>query len=118
MPELIELAGGVNIVGEAGKHSKPMEFNELAAVDPDVILALPCGWDITKTRSEMAVLTRRAEWPALSAVRAGRVYLLDGNQYFNRPGPRLADSVEILGEVLHPKRFAAMWRDRGWARFG
>jgi len=114
MPELIALAGGDNLFGEAGQHSSWMTWESLVSADPEVILALPCGWDIHKCREELAALTRRVEWPGLRAVRDGRVYLLDGNQYFNRPGPRLADSVEILGEVLHPTIFSSKYHGIGW----
>jgi iron complex transport system substrate-binding protein len=105
MPELIALAGGVNLFGEAGKHSPWMTWEELRQRDPEVIFVAPCGFDLVRTRHEMATLTRRSDWPELRAVRAGRVYLADGNQYFNRPGPRLVESLEILVEALHPEAF-------------
>jgi iron complex transport system substrate-binding protein len=117
MPELVELAGGENLFGEAGKHSPWMTMEELAAKDPDVIVVLPCGWDTAKARSEMGPLLARPEWPRLSAVRAGRVALADGNQYMNRPGPRLVESLEILAEILHPGAFDFGHRGRGWEPF-
>jgi iron complex transport system substrate-binding protein len=116
MPELIALAGGANVIGEAGQHSPWLSFDRLAAADPDVILILPCGFAIARTRAELAPLAGRAEWRNLRAVRAGRVYLADGNQYFNRPGPRLAESVEILAEILHPARFRFGHEGTGWVR--
>jgi len=70
-----------------------------------VIVALPCGFDLNRTRAEVARLRARPEWTRLSAVKSGRVFLADGSAYFNRPGPRLVDSVEILAEILHPKLF-------------
>ncbi|HVS38340.1 MAG TPA: cobalamin-binding protein [Gemmataceae bacterium] len=105
MPELVERAGGVNLFGEAGKHSPWMTWDQLAERDPDVIVVLPCGFDIGRTRQEMPALTERPEWPRLRAVRDGRVFLTDGNQFFNRPGPRLVESLEILAELLHPEAF-------------
>ena len=114
MPELIDMAGGVNLFGEAGKHSPWMTLEELAARDPDWILVIPCGFDIARTRAEMAALATRAEWRELRAVREERVVLADGNQYFNRPGPRLVESLEILGEILHPEAFDFGHRGRGW----
>jgi iron complex transport system substrate-binding protein len=105
MPELIALAGGVNLFGEAGKHSPWMTWEELRQRNPEVIFVAPCGFDLARTRHEMAALTRRPDWPELRAVRAGRVYLADGNQYFNRPGPRVVESLEILAEALHPEVF-------------
>jgi iron complex transport system substrate-binding protein len=101
VPELVEMAGGVNLFGEAGKHSPWMSWEQLVAADPEVIVIMPCGWDPARTQPEMHWLTDRAEWTRLRAVRNGRVHLTDGNQYFNRPGPRLVDSLEILAGVLH-----------------
>jgi len=114
MPELVEIAGGVNLFGTAGKHSPWMTWEQLVEADPEVIIVLPCGWGIEKARSEMPVLTSRSEWSSLRAVRNRRVYLTDGNQYFNRPGPRLVESAEILAELLHPAAFDFGHRGRGW----
>lgn len=116
VPELVTLAGGINLFGEAGRHSPWMEWNDLVAADPDIILVLPCGFDIARGTREMAALTARQGWSALRAVRDDRVFVLDGNQYFNRPGPRLADSLEILAELLHPDAFPARHARTGWIR--
>jgi iron complex transport system substrate-binding protein len=115
VPELIEMAGGVNLFGEAGKHSPWMTWDELRGRDPDLIVVAPCGFDLARTHREMAALTGRPGWQELRVVRGGRVYLADGNQYFNRPGPRLVESLEILAEVLHPEAFdfgheGTVWR--------
>jgi iron complex transport system substrate-binding protein len=114
MPELVEMAGGINLFGAAGKHAPRLTWEQLCAADPDVILVLPCGFDIARTRRDMPALTGKPEWPRLRAVRQGRVYLLDGNQYFNRPGPRLVESLEILAEVLHPGTFRLGHEGTGW----
>ena len=114
VPELIEMAGGVNLFGEAGKHSPWMTWEELRDRDPDVIFVAPCGFDLARTRREMAALTGRPGWRETRAVRGGRVYLADGNQYFNRPGPRLVESLEILAEVLHPEAFGFGHEGAGW----
>ena len=74
----------------------------MAAADPDVILVAPCGYDIKTTLAEMEPLRTNALWNGLRAVVKDRVYVADGNAYFNRPGPRLVESAEILAEVLHP----------------
>jgi iron complex transport system substrate-binding protein len=113
VPELVDIAGGVNLFGDAGRHSPWMTWDDLVSRDPDVIAIMPCGFDIERSRSEMPVLTSRPEWPRLKAVRAGRVYLTDGNQYFNRPGPRLVESAEILAELLHPP-IDFDHKGRGW----
>lgn len=114
MPELVEMAGGHNLFGEAGRHAPWMSFDDLCARDPDVIIALPCGFDIARTQEEMPLLTAREGWSSIRAVREGRVYITDGNQYFNRPGPRLAESLEILGEIIHPDCFDFGHRGRAW----
>ena len=106
IPELVAMAGGVGTHGEAGKHSPYFDWDTLVKADPDVIAIFPCGYDIAKAKENMHFLTERAEWASLKAVRDGRVYIADGNQYFNRPGPRIADSLEILAEILHPDVFS------------
>jgi iron complex transport system substrate-binding protein len=106
VPELVELAGGINLFGEAGKHSPWMTWEDLVGRDPDVIVVLPCGFDLERTRAELPALTARPGWSELKAVRAGRVWAADGNAYFNRPGPRLAEALEMLAEAFHPATFA------------
>jgi len=106
MPELVELAGGVNLFGQAGKHSPWMTMDDLERRDPDIIIALPCGFDLERTRKEMATLMVQPRFRELRAVRDGQVFVTDGNQFFNRPGPRLVESLEILAEILHPRTFA------------
>jgi iron complex transport system substrate-binding protein len=114
MPELIEMAGGKNLFGSAGAHSPWLEHDALYASDPDVIVVAPCGFDLARTRSEMLALTQRPQWQALRAVTGGRVYLTDGHHFFNRPGPRLAESLEILAEVLHPQSMQSRHRGEAW----
>jgi len=114
MPELVTLAGGRCVFGETGAHSPWIGWEDLCRADPDVLVVLPCGFDLERSREELDVLRARPEWAGLSAVRRGRVFVTDGNHYFNRPGPRLVDSLEILGEILHPDHFAALHRGEGW----
>jgi iron complex transport system substrate-binding protein len=94
-----------------------MTFAELQARDPEVIVVLPCGFDLARTRAEMPQLVRQPGWADLRAVKTGRVVLADGNQYFNRPGPRLVESLEILAEIVHPEAFDFGHRGRGWVRW-
>ncbi len=117
MPELVEMAGGINLFGEAGKHSPWIIWKDIQKADPDVILVLPCGFDIPRTQQERRILTQKPGWSDLKAVRGKRVYVMDGNQYFNRPGPRLAESLEILGEVLHPELFKFGHEGVSWEGF-
>ena len=103
MPELIATAGGIDLLGVHGGISPWITVADIAASDPDVILVGPCGYDLEKTREEMAVLDSNRGWQNLRAVREGRLYIADGNAFFNRPGPRLVESAEIIFEVLHPE---------------
>jgi iron complex transport system substrate-binding protein len=117
MPELVAIAGGRSVLGDTGAHSPTIAFKALAAADPDVVLVLPCGFDLPRTRAELATLKGRARFAGLRAARTGRLYLADGNQYFNRPGPRLVESLEILAEILHPDRFSFGHAGKGYERF-
>jgi iron complex transport system substrate-binding protein len=116
MPELVEMAGGVNLFGAAGQHSPWMTWDDLCRADPDVVVVAPCGFDIERSRRDLAALTGQPQWPRVKAVRNRRVFLADGNQYFNRPGPRLVDSLEILAEILHPDVFSLGHEGSGWQR--
>jgi iron complex transport system substrate-binding protein len=116
MPELVALAGGVNLFGAAGQHSPWMTWGELVAADPEVIFISPCGFDIARTLEEVSLFQARPEWPRLRAVRDSRVVVADGNAFFNRPGPRLVESLEILAEFLHPETFAFGHEGGGWRR--
>jgi len=115
VPELVELAGGRNLFGRAGQHSPWMNWEQLIKADPMFIIAMPCGFDLTKTRAEMATLRQRPEWKSLQAVGNHRVFVTDGNQFFNRPGPRLVESLEILAEIFHPEVFHYGHEGSGWA---
>jgi len=116
IPELIGIAFGENVFGEAGQHSPWMKWDELVKEDPDIIVALPCGFDLARTRKEMHWLTERSGWARLKAVRNGQVYLCDGNQYMNRPGPRLVESLQTFGEMFHPELFPPVLQGTGWEK--
>ena len=116
MPELIEMAGGRSLFARSGEHSSWLQWASLIGADPDVILLLPCGFKIEQTIRDLNLLTENAAWADLRAVKQGRVYLIDGHHYFNRPGPRLVESAEIIAEILHPDRFSFGHRGRGWIR--
>ncbi len=102
VPELVDTAGGTDILGTAGQHSPWIESTALAEADPDHLILMPCGLDIGRTRSELAVISDQPWWNDLRAVQQGNVAITDGHQFFNRPGPRLVESAEILAEILHP----------------
>jgi iron complex transport system substrate-binding protein len=115
-PTLIELAGGKNLFGKAGEHSPWIQFDELVTADPDVIVIAPCGFSLERGRLDLPLLRQKPGWDKLRAVESGQVYLADGNQFFNRPGPRLAETVETLGQILHPELCGASWQGVGWER--
>ncbi len=100
MPELVEMAGA--------EHVSWRTWDDLVAADPDAILVMPCGFNLDRAVGEMYWLTRREGWSGLRAVRGRRVYVADGNRYFNRPGPHLVESLEILAWVAHPEVFAPL----------
>ena len=117
MPELIEMAGGINLFGEAGKHSPWMNWEDLVAAEPDIIIVSPCGFDIERTMQEMYLISDRKEYAGLKAAKNGKVFVADGNQYFNRPGPRVLESLEMLAEMLHPEEFKFAHEGVGWIRY-
>ena len=94
--ELVDRAGGTDVLGKAGEHSGGLTIEQLAATDPDVIAIMPCGFDIERSCRKMTHLVSRPLRSRLSAVENRRVVMTDGNQYFNRPGPRVVESAEIL----------------------
>ena len=108
IPELVDLAGGEYGLVEAGAHTPPITWETLAAYQPEVIVITPCGFKIPQSQADLPLLTAHPQWQALPAVQANRVYVADGNAYYNRPGPRIVESAEILAEMLHPEACAGM----------
>jgi iron complex transport system substrate-binding protein len=118
MPELVAMAGGRDVLGQVGRRSGWLTWEALRAADPEVLVVSPCGFSLERVEREVEVLTAQPGWRELSAVRSGRVYLAEANQYFNRPGPRLAETLEILAEMLHPGVFAFGHEGTAWRRLG
>ncbi|MEH1997928.1 MAG: cobalamin-binding protein [Nostoc sp.] len=114
IPELVNLAGGHSLFCATGQRSPILPWETLLTTNPDVIVFMPCGFDLNRTRQEANLLTQRSDWEKLHATQAGRVYITDGNSYFNRPGPRLVDSLEILAEILHPEIFQYGYKGTDW----
>ncbi|MGL4461777.1 MAG: cobalamin-binding protein [Planctomycetia bacterium] len=102
MPELVRLAGGREEVGKEGRPSRRISWDEVKAVDPEVLVVACCGFTVERALGELPALRRGAGFADLACVRNGRVYVIDGNAYFSRPGPRLVDGLEILANALHP----------------
>ena len=101
-PALVELAGGVDVLGKAGQPSRTTPWEALVAAQPEVVFIACCGFDRERAREDLPLLASQAGWQELPAVQRGRVYLADGNAYFSRPGPRLVESLELLAHALHP----------------
>ncbi len=116
VPEMVELAGGHDVAGQPGRRSAGIDWKNLAQLDPDVMVLMPCGFGLERTRSEAGALQTRPEWRALRAVKSKNVFIVDGSHYFNRPGPRVVESIEILAEILQPKLFSFGHENKGWAR--
>ena len=117
-PELVAWAGGNDGLHADGRHSSYADWDAIARFDPEVIVILPCGFDVERAIVEAQVLPALPQWASLAAVRGGRVYAADGNAYFNRSGPRLVDSLEILAHLFHPELFPPPLKDdqRAWRR--
>lgn len=108
-PELLQIAGGVGGPWErAGEPSRTLTWDEIAAFAPEMLVLLPCGFDVNRAIEEADALRHAPGWFNLPAVQAGECYAVDGNAYFNRPGPRLIESCEILATILHPEIFTEM----------
>lgn len=117
VPEMVTMAGGRDLFGEAGEHAPALTPEALRAADPDAIVFMPCGFGLERTRAETEALAEATPgWRDLAAVRVGRVYATDANSFFNRPGPRLAESLEIMAEILHPDAFSFGHEGKGWTR--
>lgn len=116
VPDLVAIAGGVNLLGEAGKHSGWAEWDVFHEADPDVIVLMPCGFDLEKTVEESRRLFKHPGFRNYKAVKSRRVYAVDGNSYFNRPGPRLADSAEILAKIFHGEAARFGYEGSAWRR--
>jgi iron complex transport system substrate-binding protein len=117
LPEMVEIAGGRPVLAVNGKHSPFITWETLQAENPDVIIITPCGFDIERTLKEIDVILSLPGFAELKAVKNNRLYIADGNQYFNRSGPRIVDSIEILAEIIYPKQFIFGYEGKGWMRF-
>jgi len=115
-PELVELAGGMEPLGNKGKASTRISWESVLDAQPEVIVLACCGCRPQRTVQDLPILQRYPGWESLPAVQRGRVYVVDGSAYFSRPGPRILDSLEILAEIIHPSLFAGCFPDRGVLR--
>jgi iron complex transport system substrate-binding protein len=106
LPEMVALAGGIDGLGKKGEPSKKIEWEAVRAFAPEVVVLMPCGFDVQRSLKEASLLTRLDGWSMLPAVKNDRVYAVNGSAYFNRSGPRLIDGVEILAAIIHPEIFS------------
>ena len=108
VPEMIELAGGRCLAGDIGRPSRQVSWDHLATLDPDVLIVMPCGFGLERSREETRAHTAALARVAPRAIEAGRAFVVDGSAYFNRSGPRVVDGVEILAALLRPDRMATV----------
>jgi iron complex transport system substrate-binding protein len=101
-PELVALAGGVDCLGRAGDRSHVVPWEAILQANPEVMVITCCGYTIERTNKDLPILASKPRFKELDCVRNGQLYIMDGNAYFNRPGPRLIDSLEMLSHILHP----------------
>src|SRR5262245_10515419 len=116
VPEMIRLAGGQDELARDGSRSSQIGWGRIAAHDPESIILMPCGFTLERTSQEFARVTLPEEWLGLSAVRSRHVYVVNGSAYFNRPGPRIAEGLEILAEIIHPELFPQTMPRGTWQR--
>ena len=114
VPEMVELAGGRDLLGRSGQPSRYVSWDEIVEAQPEVLVLMPCGYDLESTVAQAELLRRAPRARELPAVRRGQVYAVDGSGYFNRPGPRLVQGVALLAAILHPELFDGL--DAGAAR--
>ena len=105
MPELVDYAGGKEILGRFGEPSTVVEWEKVLEKDPEVIFVTVCGYDVERTLAEISTLTSKEGWHSLSAVKTGKVFVMDSPSYYSRSGPRLVDGLEIMAFLLHPELF-------------
>jgi iron complex transport system substrate-binding protein len=103
-PELLEVAGAQDLFGKAGGPSTMLDWDQLGAQDPDVLILGPCGFDVERAEKDLPELCSSPGWARLHAPRAGRAWLVNGKAFFSRPGPRLVRGAEVVARIFHPER--------------
>nr|AAK66784.1 periplasmic solute-binding protein [uncultured crenarchaeote 4B7] len=107
VPEMIENSGGINMITKNGEHSRKMDITEIENADPDVLILMPCGFDVQRTVSEYEKYLRNdSRWNKLRAVRERKVFAVDANSFFSKPSIRVVTGIEILAKILHSEIFA------------
>ncbi len=107
VPEMVEIAGGKDALGLAGRDSRKIPWESVVAYDPEVLILMPCGFDTERAAGDIPLLSKNKGWRSISAVRDGAVFATDGSAYYSRPGPRLVDGLEMMSKMIHPEVFGS-----------
>jgi len=105
VPQMVEIAGGINGISITGERSRKMDFSEIVEFDPDILILLPCGFDLERIIIEYESLSHNQQWNSLRAVQTDMVFALDALSYFSRPSPRIITGIEILAKIFNPQPF-------------
>ena len=116
VPEMVEMAGGEDVLGDKHTPSFRVEWERVLDARPEVVVITPCGFDTRRGLKELSLFTEREGWDSLPAVQQSRVFVVDASAYFSRSGPRLVDGLEIMAEILHPELFAGLVPEGGVVR--
>lgn len=116
VPEMVELAGGKMLIGKKGKKSEPVTWSQIIKANPDILILAPCGFSIKRTKKELGLIIKNPQFGQLTAYQSNQVYLVDGNAYLTRPGPRIVDGIEILAEIFYPRIFKRSYKQRDWQK--
>ena len=115
VPEMIELAGGKDVLARPSEPSRCISWEAVLAAQPEILIVAPCGYDLPRARGELEILSKRPGWSTLPAVKHGSVYLMDANATLSRPGPRIVDGLEDLAQIIHPELFPVEPGHARWA---
>jgi iron complex transport system substrate-binding protein len=107
VPEMVEIAGGEDALGLAGRDSRKIPWETVVAYDPEVLLLMPCGFDVDRTAADIPLLAKNEGWRSITAVKSGAVFAANGSAYYSRPGPRLVDGLELMSRMIHPETFGS-----------
>ena len=116
VPEMVEMAGGANCFGDKETGSFPLEWDKIMESQPEVIILMPCGFDVKRGLQDLPLLSQKEGWDSLPAVQNNRVYVIDAGAYTSRSGPRLVEGLEILAEMIHPELFSGLIPESGALR--
>jgi len=113
VPEMIQIAGGINMISKIGEHSRRLDIQEIIDSDPDIIIMMPCGFDTKRTISEYNILKENKKWNSLKAVKNNQIFAVDANSFFSKPSIRTIDGLEILAKIIQPENFESFKAPEG-----